>query len=396
MPDVPSFLDRLANGIARLENTPAGGPDGEAVEPLRKSLLRTAARVRAGVAPGASIFRYQVTNGKPLLFQGTEALPLEPTPLLHLLNTIRLDLQPGEVLDLDGTLAAWVIRPDANLTESNLRSADTSVRTLGQKLGRDRDHVAYQSAETTKVRLRSRLTQLVSALQIAATETPPTLPDPIAAPAPPPKASEPPPPGPAPAAPPPKPKPKEYPVTDEVLAVALEKTLAAIKATGFKAAGIGAIAHLAWGSHKPAKRVELLVSSTPSQRDLILRALRAEGLQQVPDGRPLQHRYVDEERGAAAPVDLSEASSPPLKQLLARSQTGIVYDLELLVASSEDLILQCIASDQSESVEYAVELLRDNLSLIDAVYLKKEANASGLLEALKAAWAQAKQQLAEQ
>lgn len=294
---------------------------------------------------------------------GPEAEALEPILLLRFLNTIRLELQTGEVLDFEGSLAAWVIRPEANLTESNLRSADASVRTLGQKTGRDRNHLAFQSADTAKVRLRSRLTQRVSALQIAGTEAPPPLPNPIEAP-PPPVASAPPPPAPAPgpAAPAAAPtKPKQYPVTDEVVALALEKPLAAIRACGFKAAGIGAIAHLAWGSRKTAKRIELLLSSTPSQRGAILMALRAEGLEQVPDGRPLQHRYVDEERGAAAPVNLSEASTPPLKQLLARSQTGLVDDLERLVASSEDLIFQCIGSDLPEDVEYAVELLRYNL-----------------------------------
>jgi hypothetical protein len=397
MPDVPSFLDRLLTGIARLEEQPPTGTEAEAVGPLLHSLKRTAARVKAGIEPGSSMFRYQVTGGKALMYQGTEALPIEPTRLVQLLNAIKLELQAGEVLDIQGTLAAWVIRPEANLTESNLRQADNSVRMLNQKHGRDRDHAAAQAAETTKVRLRGRLTQLVSALQVASSEAPQELPDLGAVTATTPKVSAPTPPPPPPkSAAPPPPKPKEYPVTDDVLAQALERTLAAIHSCGFKAVGLGALAHRAWGSEKPMKRIEIMVGSTPSQRDTLLSALRQQGLQQLPDGRPLQLRFVNEELGAAAPVDLSEASTPPLKQLLARAQTGIAFDQELEVASSEDLILQRISSDVPGDVDYAVELLRENLSLIDGAYLKKEAQSAGILDQLKEVWQKAKAQMEEQ
>jgi hypothetical protein len=167
------LLDRLVDALFRMEEGGAGGTDAEAMVPLRRSLERTTARLEAGGDAAGALFRLQVTGGKALIFQGTEALPLEPSRLIQLLNSIGLELKPGEGLDLDGALAAWIIRPEANLIESNLRVADSSVRTLNLKTGRDRDHVAAQAAETQKVRLRSRFTLLVGALQAAQNETKP-------------------------------------------------------------------------------------------------------------------------------------------------------------------------------------------------------------------------------
>src|SRR5262249_36974006 len=121
--------------------------DVEALEPLRRSLERTVARIASGGKPAT--FRFQLTGGKSVLFQGVEALPMEPARLVPLLNAIQMDLQPGESFDLDGTLAAWVIRPEATMTESNLRTADITLR--GLKSNRDRDHAAAQAAESAKI-----------------------------------------------------------------------------------------------------------------------------------------------------------------------------------------------------------------------------------------------------
>jgi len=169
MPDPLTFVERMKKGLLSIEQQVPGGCDEEALEPLYLSLERTIARLAPGNSLTPAAFRFQVTGGKALLFQGNEALPLEPTRLLQLLNAIQLNLQPGEILELDGALAAWLLRPEINVTDTNLRQADTSLRTI--KTGRDRDHAAAQSAESTKVRLRSRLTQLVSALQSAQRET---------------------------------------------------------------------------------------------------------------------------------------------------------------------------------------------------------------------------------
>jgi len=168
---VAPLLDRLVDALFCMEEGKSAGIDAEATLPLRRSLERSVARLEAGAEAPASVFRLQVTGGKSLIFQGTEALPLEPSRLIQLLNAIPLELKAGESIDLDGSLAAWVIRPEANLIESNLRQADNSVRTLSIKTGRDRDHVAVQAAETTKVRLRSKLSLLVSAMQAAQNDT---------------------------------------------------------------------------------------------------------------------------------------------------------------------------------------------------------------------------------
>src|SRR5579862_8172307 len=163
--DAAPFADRLARGLQNLISNPPDTGDVAALVPLRRSLERTLTRIRAGGSPDTAVFRFQLTGGKSVLFMAKEALPTEPARLVPLINAIQLNLQPGEGIDLDGSLAAWLIRPDATLTESNLRAADVTLR--GLKSNRDRDHAAAQSAESTKIRLRSRLTQLVTALQYA-------------------------------------------------------------------------------------------------------------------------------------------------------------------------------------------------------------------------------------
>ncbi|MCI0659096.1 MAG: hypothetical protein L0170_18740, partial [Acidobacteria bacterium] len=162
------FIDRLRKGILRIDTDPPQGGDEEAVAPLRRSLERTIARLTSGNKIPAALFRYQFTGGKALLFQGIEALPLEPARLVPLLNAIQIELQPGEFLELDGILAAWLIRPEVNVTDTQLRLAQENIK--GFKTGYDRDHAAAQSAESTKIRLRSRMTQLVAALQAAQTD----------------------------------------------------------------------------------------------------------------------------------------------------------------------------------------------------------------------------------
>ena len=95
MPDETSFVDRLKKGIERIDADPPQGPDAEAMAPLRKSLVRTLARLAAGPGAPAATFRYQVTGGKNLLFQGLEALPVEPARLHQLLNAVGADLTAG-------------------------------------------------------------------------------------------------------------------------------------------------------------------------------------------------------------------------------------------------------------------------------------------------------------
>ncbi len=162
------LVDRLKKGLARVDAEPAtSSVEPEALSSLRRSIARTLARLEGGAA--VSTFSYKLSGATPLLFQGTEALPLTPDRLSRLLNAMDVDLKSGEPLDLDGELAGWIIRPEANITDTNLRKAEEAMR--GMKTGRDRDHSAAQTAESQKVRLRSRLTQLVGALQAAQRDT---------------------------------------------------------------------------------------------------------------------------------------------------------------------------------------------------------------------------------
>ena len=163
MPDSPTFAVRLRKGLVRVDAEGAEGQDAQARGELRRSLERTLARLESGGE--TALFRLQLTGGTALLYQGKEALPLEVSRLCRLLSSMDVELQPGEALDLDGGLAAWTIRPEVTLIDTHLRHVEDSLRTL--KLTRERDHAASQTAESSKIRLRSRLTRLVGALQAA-------------------------------------------------------------------------------------------------------------------------------------------------------------------------------------------------------------------------------------
>lgn len=169
MPESVSFASRLRKGLVRIDAEPPGGWDAEALAGLRRSLDRTIAHLEQEGGAGAEAFRFQLTGGRPLLFHGSEALPLEPDRLCRLLNSMEIELLSAESLELDGELAAWLIRPEVSATDTNLRHAEENLR--GLRSARERDHSAAQVADSLKIRLRSRLTQLVSALNAAQRDT---------------------------------------------------------------------------------------------------------------------------------------------------------------------------------------------------------------------------------
>lgn len=181
-------------------------------------------------------------------------------------------------------------------------------------------------------------------------------------------------------------------VPAEVVLKALRKIVAGIEGLGFKAVAIGAIAHPAWGAKRAPQGVDLLISTGESQRESILSAARGEGLQQAPGGPPLSFRFTDPKLGGTARVDLVEASTPFLKQVLGRAQRGQVLQVQMPVATCEDLILLRAGSTLAADREIVVELLRGNAGRIDAPYLKREAEAAGVFDKLKSAWQEAKQQ----
>jgi hypothetical protein len=401
MADPTPLAERLKKGIERIDSAPPQGPDSEAIPPLRKSLLRTAARLAAGPNAPAATFRYQMTGGKNLLFQGPEALPVEPARLHQLLNAVGVELETGESIDVDGGLVSMLLRSEINVTDTNLRTADATLQQLKRKTGHDRDHAAVQQNESLKIRLRSRMTQLVAAVQAANqdAENPAALPDVATLPT-----------DAAAAAPPPPPEPKPAPVQDapakgttvrrirelpptpEMVADALWKILEAIDTTGFQVAAIGEVGYQAWDPSRQAHKIEILVSSTASQRETLLAAARAQGFQPSPSGRPLSLRWVEAESNRVAPVDIVEAATPFLKQVLSRAQPREVFQGHFPVVSCEDLVVMFAGSDRSDDRDSVITLLQANINSIDAAYLRKEAQTAGVFEQLKEAWAKVKQQ----
>jgi hypothetical protein len=411
VPDTAPFADRVARGLQNLTTNPPETGDAAALVPLRRSLERTLTRLRTGGAADSAVFRFQLTGGKTVLYLAKEALPTEPARLVPIINAIQLNLQPGESIDLDGSLAAWLIRPDAALTESNLRQADITLR--GLKAGRDRDHVAAQTAESAKIRLRARLNQLVTALQYAQKDaeaplpftpvpidpqlTEPT-PSPVVAVAPPPPPTSAVAAKPAPAAPaaavaeltPVPAGPAEPP--EEAVSRALRRILAAVEGTGFKAVVIGDAGHRAWGSRKPVRRIELLVPFEGPQKQTVLGAARGEGLRPAPDDEPLHLEYPDAATGAVIPVDLIQAVSSSHKKVVSRAQQLEALGARVRAASVEDLILQRAASDRPGHAESVIELFRRAAERVDAAYLKQEAEATGAFDRVKAAWKKSREQ----
>src|SRR4029453_15748765 len=111
-----------------------------------------------------------------------------------------------------------------------------------------------------------------------------------------------------------------------------------------------------------------------------------EGLQPAPGGRPLHIQYTDAKGGGTAAVELIEAATPFLKQVLARAQFNNVLHVNVRVATCEDLILLRAGSTLPADIDSVVELLRGTAGRIDAAYLKKEAEAAGPFDRLKPPW----------
>ncbi|MBV8881220.1 MAG: hypothetical protein JO332_14740 [Planctomycetaceae bacterium] len=178
--------------------------------------------------------------------------------------------------------------------------------------------------------------------------------------------------------------------TPEILQKGLRKVLAAIEGSGFKATAIGGIARLSWGSKLPVLGVDLLVPTGEAQRATIQGAARGEGCQTVSGAGPLSFRFSDAKLNASTPIEILEATTPFHKQVLERAKPRVFLQMQLNAASVEDLILFCAASGTPADKESMIELLRGYAGTMDAAYVKKEAQAAGSFDALKAAWAEAK------
>ena len=453
MGEATGFTDRLRNGLVKLDQEQAGVWDAEALTTLRRSLELTISRIESGVTE-PSKFRFQFTGGKALLFQGNEALPMEPARLFSLLNALGINLQPGETLDLDGGMAAWLIRPEVAITDNSVRQAEDNLRVL--KMNREnRDHAAIQSADSLRIRLRTKLTQLVGALQQANSAAnapiPPVSRDTSVRPAPkqetavrpapnptPAPVAPPPPPNPEPGislsqaqapapAPAPVPTPAPAPVqretksrpapppaepapadaaaepepakpsgpTEATLSLALRKIVSAIEGSGFKWTAIGDIGHLSWGfTDHPIVDIELIVGFGEKQAEQLLSAARGEGLYMASSGAgSYSLRFVDKKMGTTANVEIIQAMTPVYREMLNRAKPDFVLNTQVRVASCEDLIVLRTGSEEPGHRDSVIHLLRTCAARIDPTYLKAVAQKFDVLEELKSAWQEAKKPL---
>lgn len=416
MSDGRTFADRLRHGLDKIDAEQSGVWEGDALRSLKRSFELTLQRVESGVV--GSRFRFQNTGGKPLLLQGNEALPLEPERLFSLLNAMEVTLQAGEGIDLDGGMAAWLIRPEVNETDSNVRQAESNLQVL--KANRDnRDHGAIQSADSTRIRLRTRLTILIGALQMANkdSEAPKTAlnvnrettvrpaPEPVAPPPPPPpkpretavRPTPPPPPpkqepAPAPEAPAEAEPEGPTPPLQEVIGGALRKVLAALNGCGFPAAVIGDVAHLSWGyTDHPVWGIEIIVSIGDAQREAFLSAARGEGLYlSSSSSNSLSLRHIDKKLGTSANIELIEATTPLYREIIARAKPDFVLNSQVRVASCEDLIVLRTGSEEPGHRDSVIHLLRTCAARIDPNYLKAVAKKFDIMDELKSAWMEAK------
>ena len=174
-------------------------------------------------------------------------------------------------------------------------------------------------------------------------------------------------------------------IPPEALRKTLSKIVAALEGSGHKPVAIGAVARHAWGAKRAAEGLELLTPSGAAHREAILGAARGEGFHQDPVAG-LRLTFTDAKLGATVSVDLTEAATPFHAQVIGRAQPGVVAQMNMKVATCEDLIL--LATER----EAIVELLRANAGRIDGAYLKREAEAAGVFDKIKAAWAEAKAQ----
>ena len=180
----------------------------------------------------------------------------------------------------------------------------------------------------------------------------------------------------------------DAPVSVEVVIRALRKIVAGLQGLKRKPVAIGAIAYRTWGVAAVPQRIDLLIPAGEEHRAAILGAARGEGFRQR-EGLKLD--YTDTKIGGSTTVDLVEASTPFLAKVHTRAQDAGVLEVQMHLAACEDLILMGCASDDAADRATIVELLRCTAGRMDAQYLKREAEAAGLFDKVKALWGQAKQ-----
>ncbi len=183
---------------------------------------------------------------------------------------------------------------------------------------------------------------------------------------------------------------------NDVLYQGLRKMCMALQGMRRNPVVIGALAQQAWGVAAEAVGVDLLIPAGEEHRQSIFGAARGEGIQQATETPILTRdktatlRFKYREAGGEVGIDLLEASTPYLAQVHKRASERGVMKLPLPTATVEDLILMRALSGLAADHAAMVALLRHHAGRMDAPYVKKEAEAAGVMDKVKAAWGEAR------
>jgi hypothetical protein len=124
----------------------------------------------------------------------------------------------------------------------------------------------------------------------------------------------------------------------------------------------------------------ILLAIGQTQRETMLSAARGEGLFPASGRGPLSLRFMDQKVGMTADVELIETAFPYHREVIARAKPDFVLGTEVRVASCEDLIVLRARSKEPGHRESIIELLRSCANRIDSGYLKRAAQAFGVLD----------------
>jgi len=169
--------------------------------------------------------------------------------------------------------------------------------------------------------------------------------------------------------------------------------LAALRKLGFSPVLVGGLGIQAWGRIRQTKDVDLLIPSGAPDREKCFLAAEAEGLLRDPV-RPvltvsgttiLRLAYTDPRFGMTVQVDLLEADSGFLADVVRRSGSARLFGEEVRLPRCEDLIVMKLLAGRPVDRADAADLLRINATGLDRGLLEKTASDLGMAEELRAA-----------
>lgn len=179
----------------------------------------------------------------------------------------------------------------------------------------------------------------------------------------------------------------------ETVLAAFRTILAALRKIGQSPVLVGGLGIQAWGRIRQTKDVDLLIVGAEGDRERCLAAAEAEGLLRDPV-RPivtvsgttiLRLAYTDPRFGMTVRVDLLEAGTGFLAEVVRRSGPARIFGEEIRLPRCEDLILMKLLAGRPVDRADAVDLLRINRATLDQAFLEKTAAEVDVAAELKAA-----------